>query len=287
MKFLIFGGNGFLGTYLYKFISKKYNVKRVTRKKNVGIYLLDFNPKKIQKIINKEKVDIIINTIAYTNLDKCEISKKKAFNSNVLILKNVVNAIKNLNLKKKPFLIHISTDQVYSGKGPHIEKDAKPINWYSKTKLESEKYLKYINGCVLRTNFLGKSKTHYNFNNWIDQNVQKNKKIFGYKNIFFSPISMETLAKKIISISKKKINGTYNLGSKGGISKGNYISYFLKKKYPHYKKFELINYKNSKNKKRAKRPLDMRLNSSKIISTFSFKLPKTKIEVNKIINNYK
>ena len=61
---------------------------------------------------------------------------------------------------------------------------------------------------------------------------------------------METLAKKIISISKKKINGTYNLGSKGGISKGNYISYFLKK-YPYYKKFELINYKNSKNKKKS------------------------------------
>ena len=76
MKFLIFGGNGFLGTYLYKFISKKYKVKRVTRKK-CRIYLLNFNPKKIQKIINKEKVDIIINTIAYTNLDQCEISKKK------------------------------------------------------------------------------------------------------------------------------------------------------------------------------------------------------------------
>ena len=287
MKFLIFGGNGFLGSYLYKFISKKYNVKRVTRKKNVGIYLSNFNSEKIQKIIYNEKIDIIVNTIAYTDLDQCEISKKKAFNSNVIILKNIVKAIKSTNLKKKPFLIHISTDQVYSGKGPHKEDNAKPINWYSKTKLKSEKYINHINGCVLRTNFLGKSKIHYNFNNWIDKNVQENKKIFGYKNILFSPISMETLAKKIISIARKKISGTYNLGSIGGISKGDYILCFLKKKYPKYKKFELINYKNSENKKKAKRPLDMRLNSSKIIFKFNFKLPKTEFEVNKIINNYK
>ncbi len=286
MKFLIFGGNGFLGSYLYNFLLKKHDVKRVTRKKNVGICLSNFNSEKIKKIIKDEKIDIIVNTIAYTDLDKCEISKEKAFNSNVVILKKIVEAIKDKSLKKKPFLIHISTDQVYSGKGPHKEKNAKPINWYSKTKLKSEKYINNIDGCVLRTNFLGKSKIHFNFNNWIDQNVNKNKKIFGFKNILFSPISMETLAKKIISIAKKKLNGTYNLGSVGGISKGDYILYFLKKKYPKYKKFELVNYQNSKNKKKAKRPLDMRLNSSKIISKFKFKLPKTKFEVNKIIKNY-
>ena len=42
MKFLIFGGNGFLGTYLYKFISKKYKVKRVTRKKKCRNLFIKF-----------------------------------------------------------------------------------------------------------------------------------------------------------------------------------------------------------------------------------------------------
>ncbi len=288
MKFLIFGGNGFLGTYLYSFLKKKYIVYRITRKKKIGIYLKDFNKKKISQLLVKFNPDIIINTIANTNLDKCEILRKATYNSNVSITKTIAESIKkNYTLSKKPFLIHISTDQVYSGKGPHKESKAKPINYYSKTKLFSEKFIKNIHGCVLRTNFLGKSNNHYNFNNWIASNAISNKKILGYNNILFSPISMITLAKKILFISKKKIKGTYNLGSIGGLSKGEYISNFLRKNYPKFKKFELINYNNSKNIKKAKRPLDMRLNCSKLMRTYKLKLPNTKFEVNKIINNFK
>ncbi len=287
MKFLIFGGNGFLGSYLYSFLKKKHTVFRVTRKKNIGIYLKNFDKDKINQIIDKINPDIIINTIAFTNLDKSEILRKKTYFSNVLTIKTIVDVIKNRLSKKKPYIIHISTDQVYSGKGPHKENKTKPINYYSKTKLQSEKFIKEINGCVLRTNFLGNSNTHYNFNRWIYKYVKKNKKIFGYNNILFSPLSMNTLANKVIDISKKKINGTYNLGSTGGISKGEYIFKFLKKNYPKYQNFQLIPYKKTINKNKAVRSLDMRIDSSKLMKKHKLKLPNTKTEVNRIINNFK
>ena len=47
--------------------------------------------------------------------------------------------------KKDSYMIHISTDQVYNGAGPHIEENAHPINQYSITKHESEKKLSNFN----------------------------------------------------------------------------------------------------------------------------------------------
>ncbi len=288
MKFLIFGGNGFLGSYLKKNLKKNYTVASVSRIKKNGIYLKSYTQINISKIISKINPDVIINTIALTNVDKCQTSKKIAYRSNVIILKLITQSINQLNNKiKRPFLIHLSTDQVYSGKGPHSEFSVKPINYYSKTKLLSEKYVDFKNGCVLRTNFLGYSKKHENLNNWIVKSVKKKKKIYGYKNIYFSPLSMHTLAKKIIIISRKQIGGIFNLGSLGGISKGRYIKLFLKKKFGNYKNFEMINFTHNKNKKLiAKRPLDMRMNNKKIIQTYKFKLPKTIDEVEKIIKNF-
>ena len=288
MKFLIFGGNGFLGNFLYEHLKKKYSVYRVSRKQKIGLYADELNQKSISKILLKIKPNIIINTIALTDVDLCELNKKKALNSNYTILKNITDVIKkdskNFN---NTFLIHISTDQVYSGKGPHSEKRVKPKNYYAYTKLKAEKLLINIKGCVLRTNFLGKSKNHKNFNNWIAENVKNKKKIFGYRNIFFSPLSMDTLGKNIVRISKKKIQGTYNLGSVGGISKGDYIKKFLTKNYPKFDDFELINYNLAKRPKSAIRPNDMRLNSKKFATKYKIKLPNTNFEVKKIIKKFK
>ena len=266
MKFLIFGGNGFLGSFLYEYLKKKYSVHRISRKKRVGTFVGELNQKNILKILLKIKPDIIINTIALTDVDECELNKKKALDSNFKTLKNITIAVNNkLKTFENPFLIHISTDQVYSGKGPHLEKCSKPTNYYGYTKLKAEKLLANINGCSLRTNFLGRSEKHKNFNNWIVKNVKNDNKIFGYKNILFSPVSMDTLAKNIVLISKKKIQGTYNLGSTGGISKGEYIKRFLKKTYPKFKNFELINYYLPKNSKFAIRPHDMSLIVKKLL----------------------
>ncbi len=286
MKFLIFGGNGNLGNYLYHFIKKKHKVRIVTRKRKNGIYLKYYNLKNLQKIISQEAPDVIINSIALTNVDKCEVKKKLAYYTNVKITKLISSAILNLKYKK-PFFIHISSDQVYSGLGPHNEKNPKPLNYYSKTKLLSEKFVNLKIGCVLRTNFLSFSKKHKNLNNWIVNNVKKNSEIFGFKNIYFSPLSLNTLSKIIIVISKKKMGGIYNLGSVGGISKGNYIKKFLGTKFKDYKNFKLINYQEKSSKKLiALRPLDMRLNCKKIITKYKIKLPKTTFEVNKIIKGF-
>ncbi len=286
MKFLIFGGNGFLGNYLFQNLKNSFESHRISRIKNNGIYLKRFNEKNIIKVLLKIEPDIIINTIAMTDVDACEKKIVSARNSNIKTIKTITNSILKISTKNySPFLIHISTDQVYSGKGPHKESNIKPINNYAKTKLIGEKVASKVKSCIIRTNFLGYSQKNKNFNSWIINNVFQNKKIFGYKNIFFSPVSVNTLLKIIIKISKKKIEGIFNIGSIGSISKGEYIYKLIKNLFPNYKNFYNSNYIPIKSKKRAIRPLDMTMNCDKIIKKHKIKLPITKNEINKIINN--
>ena len=72
------------------------------------------------------------------------------------LVKNIVNAVKRSQLNKNPHLIQISTDQIYSGKGPHKESKIKLINHYARTKYNGEKEALKIKSTILRTNFIGK-----------------------------------------------------------------------------------------------------------------------------------
>lgn len=288
MKYLIFGGNGFLGNYLFEYLQNKVIVFRISRRKNYGIYIKQFNNINISNVLKKLKPDVIINTIANTNVDDCEKNKLAANKSNVETISKITNSILKLSDKNyNPFLIHISTDQVYSGSGPHTEKKINPLNNYAKTKLKGEKIASKVKSCILRTNFLGYSKKYKNLNSWLIKTAIINNKIYGFKNIFFSPVSIETLSKIILRISRKKVSGTYNLGSEGKISKGKYIQKFTQALFPNYKKFEYTKYMYVKSKKKAIRPLDMTMSSKKLIKKLKIKLPKTNNEINKIIKSVK
>ena len=130
-KILVLGSSGFLGKYLCKYLKKKnLKVYEQGRKKNSQIKLDLLNKDKLKLVILKIKPDIIINLVAETNLEKCEKSLIYAKKMNIETIKNVVESINEIENNRKPFLIHFSTDNVYSGKGPHNEKRIKPLNNY-------------------------------------------------------------------------------------------------------------------------------------------------------------
>lgn len=278
----VFGATGALGSLLTKYLVKK-NYKVFTDKKFKKKLKNKENLKYLNQIIKSYNLDYIINLIALTDVDLCEKKKIKAKNSNFIFVRNLVKAINKY--KNNTHLIHISTDQIYNGKGNHIESNVSPINYYGKSKLKGEIAAKKTISTIFRTNYIGKTKKKSNLTSWIYFNLKKKNKINAFKNIYFSPLHVSTLISLIEKSMKKKIVGVFNLGSKNKISKAEFAEKFSKIIRSNKNLINKINYE-EKNLL-AKRPLDMSMKINKFEKYFGLKLPYVQTEINKLRKEYK
>lgn len=126
------------------------------------------NKSSIRKLIEEYKPDTIINFAAHRNAntaeDQCNDKTASAWMTNVIGVKNLAE----LSGKYEIYLIHISTDMVFSGyetdKGPYSENDTpednlKKLSWYGWTKRLAEKEIlsKKINASIVRIGNVTKS----------------------------------------------------------------------------------------------------------------------------------
>lgn len=150
MKILVTGANGQLGSELQKTVPKHYNIFTCDYPK-VDIC----NSKQLDKYIGNLNPDMIINTAAYTAVDKAEEEKDRAFEVNIHGVSNVANAAIKCNAR----LIHISTDYVFDGKSfrPYKPDDKpSPLSVYGESKYRGEVCVREIhNNCIIiRTSWL-------------------------------------------------------------------------------------------------------------------------------------
>ena len=81
---LIFGSTGLLGSQLSIFFKKNYNVVTVGHTKKNCNFNIDLNNKnKTLRLIKKIKPRVIINCVAYTDVDKCNSNLNTAFDEKV------------------------------------------------------------------------------------------------------------------------------------------------------------------------------------------------------------
>ena len=123
---LITGSEGFLGSNLARKLGgiHKYDIictsKRISSENNSYKYesgdLCDSSFSNY--LIKKYSPQVIINTVAWTDVDGCEKNPDRANLVNFQTAKNIIDSVFYTNIR----VIHISTDQVYSGPGPHQEK---------------------------------------------------------------------------------------------------------------------------------------------------------------------
>jgi dTDP-4-dehydrorhamnose reductase len=164
--------------------------------------------------------------VALTDVDKCEIRRDEAFKTNVAAAENLADYA-----RKRPaaYVVHISTDMVYDGPGPHTESPVCPMNVYALTKYAGELAYRGINGCILRTNFFGKSRClgRRSFSDWILEMGLSGKDASLFTDVLFSPLKMETIAQLLCVIFEKKVVGTFNLASNCGMSKRDFAHHLL------------------------------------------------------------
>lgn len=110
----------------------------------------------VEKMIRENRVDVIVNCAAYTNVDKAEEEPAVAERLNALAVKNLAESAK----RNDAVLVHISTDYVFGGTQNNTpcreDQPANPTGVYGKTKLQGEEAIKAV-GCryiIIRTAWL-------------------------------------------------------------------------------------------------------------------------------------
>lgn len=112
---LLTGGSGLLGTELRKYIdcvAPSHTELDITK-------LIKWNS------LTKEEPELVIHAAAYTDLIKAEKEKEECFKVNFFGTKNVVDRFYKIPI------VYISTEYVY-----------RPVNFYTWTKIEAEKYVR-------------------------------------------------------------------------------------------------------------------------------------------------
>lgn len=131
MKILITGGAGQVA-YDLKRLATQHDVFVPTREElDIADYDAAYN------VIQRIKPDVVINTAAYTQVDRAEQEIQKTFSANFYGPKHLAMICEEFQCR----LLHLSTDYVFDGQlnRPYLETDAvSPINVYGESKLRGE-----------------------------------------------------------------------------------------------------------------------------------------------------
>ena len=290
---LIIGKNGQLGRGLYRELNQMNEVNLLC----LGKDSLDITDgKQVKEAFKQYLPKIIINAAAYTQVDKAEKDKAKAFSVNSDSLSIIGSEAEDIGA----MVIHYSTDYVFDGtkNESYLESDStNPINTYGESKFLGELNLKRASSkyIILRTSWVY-SDWGNNFVNTIISKALSGRDLNIVSDQIGSPTSVfeiaENTSRIIRSYFKKEDQtnfGTYHMTCV------DYTSWYGLAK-------EIINYKyqsrslsgislarlrrinSSDYISPAKRPMNSRLNNSLLNSIFGLELQEWKAALFKVLN---
>jgi dTDP-4-dehydrorhamnose reductase len=289
MKILLTGKDGQVGFALHKKLASLGEVVATNRD------MLDLsNPDAIRTFIEKTRPDIIINPVAYTQVDQAENESELAFKINAVAPKVLTDKASELNIP----IIHFSTDYVFDGikKEPYLETDeSSPQSVYGQTKWEGEEAVRqYKKHIILRTSWVF-SAHGQNFLKTILKLIQEKTSLNVVSDQIGTPTSSEALAdvtyhivKAIFNDSHFKNFGTYHMTLDNETNWYLYACFITDEA----KRLGLQTLMTSKDIKPissdayptlAKRPMNSRLDTTKIKKTFMLELPHWEEEVKRIL----
>ena len=248
------------------------------------------NTNLIRKIILADKIKLIINTAAYTEVDQAEENYDTAMTVNGILVENLAKICKEFNI----LLVHISTDYVFNGEGntPFMEhQKTNPICVYGESKLKGERAIKqsdcrYV---IIRTSWVF-SEFKENFLKTMLRLAQKNDSIKIVSDQIGCPTYAQDIAKAIISVisffKNNKIKyGIYHYTGDDPCSWYQFAEYifFEAQKLGFKIPKTIIPIKSNEYKTLAKRPKYSVLNCSKIKKEFKISQSNWKIGVQKAL----
>jgi dTDP-4-dehydrorhamnose reductase len=186
MNILITGANGQLGNELKK---------RTALLPNADFFFTDVEDLDITKeddlnnFFKKNQPNFVVNCAAYTAVDKAETEHNAALAINCQAVANLAEICSKYN----SFLIHISTDYVFNGRGfkPYREIDVmEPVSFYGISKWRGEQAVRRTpKGIIIRTAWL-----YSNFGHNFVHTMQKLGRTHETLNVVFDQVGTPTFA---------------------------------------------------------------------------------------------
>ncbi|MFQ6026265.1 MAG: SDR family oxidoreductase [Dehalococcoidia bacterium] len=226
MKLFITGVSGLLGSNMAQqllelhevagcYHSHPFNLAGIT---SVEVDLS--NPQGIAAALRQTQPDLVVNTVALTDVEACEADPELAYSINVTTARHVAAAAQQTGGR----LIHLSTDHLSNGINPwQREEDTTcPLNVYAKTKLESEKVVQSIcpEALVIRTNFYGWGNgVRISFSDWILGALNRSEPLNMFTDVWFTPILINDLTALMLQLSDGGATGIFNVAGKERVSK--------------------------------------------------------------------
>jgi dTDP-4-dehydrorhamnose reductase len=285
MKILLTGKDGQVGFALHKKLASTGEVIATNRHE-----LNLENSDDIRTFVEKIKPDMIINTAAYTDVDKAESEIELAHKVNTVAPKVLAEKASELNIP----IIHFSTDYVFDGlkNEPYVETDkANPQSVYGKTKWEGEEAVRnHKKHIILRTSWVFSSHGQ-NFLKTILKLIEEKTSLNIVSDQIGTPTSSEAIADVTCKIVKAILNkanfknfGTYHVALEGETNWHRYACFITDEVIRLGLKTTMTSHdikaiSSDAYPTAAKRPMNSRLDATKIKKTFMLELPHWNAEV--------
>lgn len=287
---VVFGKNGQVGSSLSNYIGTFGDVYFLDRD---VVDVTDF--KKVKQVLDELKPGVIINAVAYTDVEGAESHYELAEKINHGFVCVLVDYASNHDA----LLVHYSTDYVYDGciDGLYCEDSVeRPLNNYGKTKALGDQAI-IDSGCkylILRTSWIY-SIHGCNFVKAILNNAKVKEELNVVCDQFGSPTSSELVAKItalcvyrcLHDMKAQHLYGVYHLVSKGYANWHEYAEFIINE-------YKMLNtdllvksvtaVSSESYSSIVKRPKNSRLSIEKIERTFGIKMPDWRDEVKRLVS---
>jgi len=226
VRLLVTGGTGLVGGNLCHMASTNMDVCSTfltshPTLKGIRWHRVDITqPRAVQRLFRAFRPDVVVHTAAMADIDLCETNREKAWAVNVTGTENVASQAEAAGVR----LIHISTSNVFDGsRGRYSEEDEPaPINFYGRTKLESERIaLSIPNALVARISLvLGYPRTSgRSALRKIDENLRAGRSVFLPEEEIRTPIDVWTLCSSLLALAQVDVEGIIHLAGSESVSR--------------------------------------------------------------------
>jgi len=282
MKILLFGKAGQVGWELERSLAVLGDVTVLgSRSQEMCGDLKDLAG--IRQSIQTIRPDVIVNAAAQTAVDKMESLPELAHLVNAQAPAAIAEEAKTLNA----LMVHYSTDYVFDGSGnlPRLETDqTNPISVYGESKLEAEKAI-IKSGCdylIFRTSWVYAARGR-NFAKTMFRLAKERESLSVIEDQIGAPTGADLIADitaHVIPVVMKdnSLTGIYHLVASGEVSWHGYASFVLD--YCRARGIEfmappeaVLPVPTTEFPTPAARPLNSRLDTSKLQKTFNLNLP--------------